>query len=384
MQPSNLHNPAPRWRRLHADSIVWILHDHFYHRLDANLRMLRGGVTAKVAVPVGDLAIYNDSQGSPGAKPRRGVGHDSLRAGACHEARHGKPPPEHDREFYERTLAQTEGWAKESLLRLERARRLYESRPDRFILAHRVADVVRAQRQGKAAVFLGFEGCKAFEGRIELLHVFHRLGVRQMQLTWSNPNQLVAVARSSGAWTLSAFGCEAVAAMNELGIVIDLAHAPWSLLADVVARSRHAVIVSHASPADAHPGSGDMTAQHLDALKSCGGLLGLHFCRHYINGPAATFDDFLDTIDYLVERGYEDLIALGGDLFEDDSYFRARHGPPGGATHETWKVFIDELSDIARIPNVTRGLVSRGYPTRLIKRILGGNAMRVYRAILGG
>lgn len=67
-----------------------MLHDHFYHRLDANLRMLRGGVTAKVAVPVADLAIYNDSAGEP------------------------------DREFYDRTPAQADGWAKESLLRLER------------------------------------------------------------------------------------------------------------------------------------------------------------------------------------------------------------------------------------------------------------------------
>jgi membrane dipeptidase len=343
----------PGWRRLHADSVVWLLHDHFYHRLDANLAMRKGGVTAKVVVAVGDLAIYNDSGG------------------------------EDDRAFYERTLAQVDGWAAESLVRLERARRLYESRSDRFVIACDAKDVIRAKRDAKAAVFLGLEGCKCFEGRIELLDTFYRLGVRQMQLIWSNPNQLVQVG-SSGAWTLSGFGREAVAAMNELGIVIDLAHAPWSLFQDVVERSRHPVIVSHGAPLRAPGGSGDMGREHLEALKACGGLLGLHFCRHYINGPFATFEDFLAAVDFMVENGYEDITALGGDLFEDDGYFRARHPAPGGATHSTWSVFIEELSDISRLPNLTRALLARGYPQSTIRKTLGRNALRVYRRVLGG
>ena len=345
--------PPEPWRSLHAASIVWIIHDHFYHRLDANLAMQEGGVTAKTLVPAGDLAIYNDSRG------------------------------EDDLAFYRRTLAQTAVWGAASRGRIEAARALLESRPDRFILATSTADVLRAKSEGKAAVFLGMEGCKAFEGRIELLRAFYDLGVRQMQLTWAAPNQLVAVEPESGNWRLSEFGKEAVAAMNELGVVIDLAHAPWSLMEDVLERSADPVVVSHGAPAELHPGSGDMTVRHLDALKGCGGLLGLHFCRHYINGPFATFEDFLDTIGYLVARGYEDIVALGGDLFEDDSYFRARHAPPAGATHETWRPFIDELSDVRLIPNVTRGLASRGCQPDLMRKVLGGNALRLYRAVLG-
>jgi len=347
-EPKGLPHSAEA-RRLHADAVVFVLHDHFYHRLDANLALREGGVTAKTVVPIGDLAIYNDS------------------------------PAEDDLEFYRRTLAQTEGWARESLVRLERARQLFESRPDHFLIAQAADDVLRAKREGKAAIFFGCEGCKAFEGRLELLRVFHRLGVRQMQLIWTNPNQLV----DAGSRRLSGFGREAVAAMNELGVVMDLAHAPRSLFEDVVARSAHPVIVSHGAPAGAHPGSGDISAAHLDALKACGGLLGLHFCRHYINGPFATFDDFLATVDYLFENGCEDVVALGGDLFEDDAYFRARHGPPAGATHETWKVFIEELSDLRLLPNLTRGLVGRGYPEGAVKKILGENALRLYRQVLG-
>ena len=224
---------------------------------------------------------------------------------------------------------------------------------------------------------------KAFEGRIELLHAFHRLGVRQMQLTWAYPNQLVAVEPGSGAWKLSGFGREAVAAMNDLGIVIDLSHTPRSFFDEVIRRSRHPVIVSHGGPTEPHPGSGDMTREHLDALKGCGGLLGLHFCRHYINGPFATLADFLDTIDWLVAEGYEDTIALGGDLFEDDDYFRARHPPPAGATRETWRPFIDELSDLRGLPVLTQAMTGRGLHTVTIRKILGANAMRVYGAVLG-
>ena len=342
-----------RWRQLHDEALVWLIHDHFYHRLDANLAMAEGGVTAKTVVPIGDLAVYNDSD----------AGEDDLA-------------------FYERTLKQTEGWAKESLIRLERARLLYESRPDRFVIASNADDVFRAKAAGKAAIFLGCEGCKAFEGRLELLRAFHRLGVRQMQLIWARPNQLVDVS-ATGAWRLSGFGRDAVALMNELGVVIDLSHAPWTLFDDVTALSRQPVIVSHGAPNMVFPRSGDMSGAHLDALKACGGLLGLHFCRHYINGPFATFEDFLRVVDYLVGQGYEDTVALGGDLFEVDSYFRARHPPPGGATHETWSVFIEEIGDVRRIPAITRALVERGYPERTTRSILGENALRVYRSVMG-
>lgn len=341
------------WRRIHERAVVWLIHDHFTHRLDANLDVFEGGVTAKTVVPFGDLAIYNDSAG------------------------------EDDLAFYERTLGQTDGWARESLLRLERTRRLYESRPDKFLIALHADDVLRAKSEGKAAIFLGCEGCKAFEGELDLLRAFHRLGVRQMQLVWSRPNQFVEVA-ASGAWRLSGFGREAVALMNDLGAVIDLAHAPRSLFDDVLKASAHPVIVSHGAPNMVHPGSGDLSAAHLDALRSCGGLLGLHFCRHYINGPFASFEDFLRVIDHLVARGYEDIVALGGDLFEVDSYFRARHPPPGGSTHETWSVFVEEIGRVDRVPTLTRALVERGYPERTIRKLLGENALRVYRTVLRG
>ena len=349
----NVTVPDRDWRGLHEDAVVWILHDHFHHRLDANLRMRQGGVTAKTAVPIGDLAVYNDSDGEDHAR------------------------------FFRRTLAQTEGWADLSLARLARARRLFQSRPDRFFLALEADDVIRAKREGTSAVFLGMEGCKAFEGRLGLVRAFHDAGVRQMQLTWVEPNQLVDADPQSGRWRLSGFGKEAVDAMVELGVVIDLSHAPWSLFEEVMERVARPVVVSHGAPSEVHPGSGDMSRRHLDALKSCGGVLGLHFCRHYIRGPFATFEDFLDTLDYLIEHGYEDTVALGGDLFEDDAYFRSRHGPPPGATHENWRVFIDELSDIGRIPNVTRGMSARGHSAEVIRKVLGGNALRVYRAALG-
>ena len=91
----------------------------------------------------------------------------------------------------------------------------------------------------------------------------------------------------------------------------------------------------------------------------------------------------MDTVEYLLVEGHEDIIALGGDLFEDDHYFRARHPPPPGATHETWNVFIQELSDIRGLPNLTHGLAERGVPEDVILKILGGNVLRVYGTVLG-
>ena len=352
MATPNLADTRQGWQQLHDAALVWLLHDHFHHRLDETLAMQAAGVTAKTAVPVGDLAIYNDSD-----------------------------DPDH-LGYYQRTLDQTVGWGRESLARVERARRLLESCPAEIVVATRASDVRTARESGRVAVFLGMEGCKAFEGSLGLLDEFHDLGVRQMQLTWANPNQLVDAA--DGSWRLSRFGRQAVSRMEELGVVIDVAHAPWSLVLDVAEVAEGPLVVSHGAPSDPHPGSGDIPREYLDLLLRREGVLGLHFCRHYINGPHATFEDFLETIDWLVVNGYEDIVALGGDLFEVDDYFRARHPAPTGSTHETWSVFVDEIDSVRKMPNTTRALCARGHPEPVVRKILGENVMRVYRRALGG
>ncbi len=352
MAASDPADTRQRRQQLHDAALVWLLHDHLHHRIDETLAMRAAGVTAKTVVPVGDLAIYNDSDN-----------------------------PDH-LDYYQRTLDQTAGWGRESLARVERARRQLESRPAEIVVATRASDVRTARESGRVAVFLGMEGCKAFEGSLELLDAFHEIGIRQMQLTWASPNDLVD-AHGSG-WRLSPFGREAVARMEELGVVIDVAHAPWSFVLDVAEVASGPFIVSHGAPSDPHPGSGDIPREYLDLLLRREGVLGLHFCRHYINGPYATFEDFLETIDWLVVNGYEGIVALGGDLFEVDDYFRARHPAPAGSTHETWSVFIDEIDSIRKLPNITRALCARGHTEPVVRKTLGENVMRVYRRALGG
>ena len=340
------------WKQLYDDALVWLLHDHFFHRRDEILAMKEGGVSVKTLVPIGDLAIYNDS-GDP----------DHLG-------------------YFQRTLAQTNGWAEASLERLDRTVRLLESLADDVLVATKAADVEAARASGRAAVFIGMEGCKAFEGSLERVAEFHERGVRQMQLTWATPNQFVDVRDS--VWRLSSFGRKALALMEQLGVVIDLAHAPWSFVLDVADATDGPLIVSHGAPTEPHPGSGDVPREYLDLLQRRGGVLGVHFCRHYINGPFATFNDFLDAVEWMVENGYEDVVALGGDLFEVDDYLRARHAPPKGATHETWSVFIEEIDSVRKVPAITEGLVQRGLSEGSIRKILGENVMRVYKTALKG
>jgi len=285
--------------------------------------------------------------------------------------------------------------------------------PDRMMMAFSVADIERAHREHKLAALLGIEGGHSIENDIHLLRDFYRLGVRYMTLSWSNTNEW---ADSSGDISnpkvehhngLTDGGKQIVLEMNRLGMLVDISHVADKTFYDAIATTKAPVIASHSSARALTNHPRNMTDDMLRAVAKNGGVVQVNFYNAFIDenyrraaeaqakerdaavkayddrqkaaGKTVTYLDndrierewaakiprpplssLIDHIDHVAKVAGIDHVGLGSD-FDGVS----------GATPEG----IDSAADL---PKITQALLDRGYHAEEIRKILGGNLLRVF------
>jgi membrane dipeptidase len=351
-----------RARALHAGATVMTCHDHIPPPID--LPLLRaGGVAAKVVV----------------------IGVD---------ARLDDPDPA----SFRASIDQREGWYPWTLDAFRRTLRTIDDFADELVLVRRAADIRHARAVGKIGLLLGSEGGKLIEGRIELLDQFHHLGLRQMQLTWAYSNQLAVgeveqeakladgyffardLRRRMGpAGGLTELGQQAIAEMNRLGIILDICHLSRPAMRQALTASTKPVLASHTTAKTLGRRLPSLTDDEIRAIADRGGVIGLHCMTHMLTGrldPPATMLELLAQIHHIVQIGGVDALALGPDYFYDP-YGRF-------ATNSGQKLsFVQGLEDSSKLLNLTRFLVASGYSDEEIRKILGGNLLRLVEETCG-
>jgi len=312
-----------RARRLHEQAIVIAIHDHNPIAPDLPL-MQRGGVTAKVYQLGVDVEIGKD-----------------FRASA----------------------ARRDGWAARTRAALEEAKRTIAAHSERAVLVRKAADIERAKRTGKVAILLGVEGAKLLEGDAGNLRSFYDAGLRELQLRWAVPNQLVE------SDSLTPFGEAVVDECQRLGIIVDLTHIPEKAFFQAIARAKKPPIVSH--------GLGrELGQKRVRAIADRQGVVGIHFYSSYL-GRNPTVAHVIKAVDQLVQMGGVGVVALGIDFFPSQGawgdFQRAQ-----GTQDISWAI-----PDLSHLPEITRGLIARGYKDDEILGILGGNFLRVCSDVFG-
>jgi len=286
--------------------------------------------------------------------------------------------------------------------------------PDRMMMAFSTDDIERAHKQKKLAALMGIEGGHSIENDIHLLRDFYRLGVRYMTLSWSNTNEW---ADSSGDITndkvehhngLTDGGKQIVLEMNRLGMLVDISHVADKTFYDTIAVTKAPVIASHSSARALTNHPRNMTDDMLRAVGKNGGVVQVNFYNAFIDEdyrkaaeaqrkdrdaavatfneqmkaagktvayidndrigrewaakiPRPPFKSLIDHIDHIAKVAGVDHVGLGSD------YDGVSGALPQG---------IDSAADL---PKITQALLDRGYGADDIRKILGGNLMRVFR-----
>jgi membrane dipeptidase len=294
---------------------------------------------------------------------------------------------------------------------LEQVRRA----PDKLQLCLSSDDILATHAHGKFAVLMGIEGGHSIEDSLGLLRDYYRLGVRYMTLTWSNTNNWAdssgdiddnTISHHNG---LTPFGKQVVAEMNRLGMMVDISHVSDKTFWDVIATTRTPIIASHSSARALTNAGRNLTDEMLLAMKKNNGVVMVNFFPAFIDEDwrktwaaqaperkkaqdaleaeykskglpvpytasdkidrefaakigRAPFNSLIDHFDHIIKVAGIDHVGIGTD-------FDGIPVPPAG---------IDSAADL---PKVTAALMARGYTAEDMKKLLGGNLLRVFHDV---
>ncbi len=291
--------------------------------------------------------------------------------------------------------------------------RFIESHSDVAVQVRTSADMRQAKKDGKLGILFATQDAACLDGDYAYLSVMDRLGYRVMGLTYSESNMLGdgCGERTREIRGLSYFGVDVVHEMNRLGILIDLAHCGDATTMDAIRESRLPCVFTHANVRAISDSSRNKTDEQILALAETGGVMGITPLPRMVNDDlrAATIDGVLDHIDYVVNLVGVDHVGFGGDFTDSVSRVELGEMLPGHGTSNTmsmakapptfgagwayWRVkrpdmlgtieerdsvpYAKGLEDLSKFPNLTRGLIGRGYDDESIAKILGGNWLRV-------
>lgn len=258
--------------------------------------------------------------------------------------------------------------------------------PGRLIPVREASDILTAKVTDRVGVILGFQSADPIEDNLRLLAVYHALGVRVIQLTNSAPNRLgsgYAATEDSG---LTSFGRDAIREMARLGILVDVSHCGDKTTREAIEASEGPVAVTHANSRRFRDDIRNKPAEVLRALAEKGGVIGALAFPPVLTGQrTATLEDYLAAIDDLVDLLGIDHVGLGPDFMEEMPRQVAREAL-STLPEETAERFFEVhttsgLESIGEAGNITKGLLERGYAPDDIRKILGGNWLRLYQQV---
>lgn len=282
--------------------------------------------------------------------------------------------------------------ALESLDNIGQWRDLVRDNADVAEIALTATDITRISSEGRVAVIMGFQNANLFEGRIRFVELFADLGVRVVQLTYNNQNELGGSCYEAEDSGLARFGKEVVREMNRTGILVDCSHVGDRTTLDAIEVSDRPIAVTHANARSLFDHKRNKSDEVLKALGRTGGVIG---CAAYRN---ITGDDYCKSIEAwctMVARTVDiagiGSVAIGTDRSHNFTapdyawmrqgrwtrgadYGASAAGKPQKAPPPDW---FQTLEDMQIIP---KGLRTVGFSQEEVDKITHGNWLRLYEA----
>jgi membrane dipeptidase len=289
---------------------------------------------------------------------------------------------------------------RETLEQIDLIHRIVRAYPDTFAMAYTADDVVRVHKRGKIASLIGVEGGHSIDNSQGVLRSLYALGARYMTLTHSeNTDWADSATDTPRHHGLTPFGEQVVLEMNRLGMLVDISHVSAETMRHALRVSRAPVIASHSSAfaVAAHPRNVPDDVLRLVAKND--GVVMVNFFSGFVVPEGARAMKEMFAVGRELRKKYRD----PRELREAWRQWRKQHPFPRGTVHHVVdhiehiiKVAgVDhvglgsdfdgssplphQLDDVSCYPYITQELLNRGYSAEAVRKVLGGNVLRVLR-----
>ena len=285
--------------------------------------------------------------------------------------------------------------------------RMTTDHPDKFEIAHNIADAERIVAEGKIALPMGMENGAPLEGDLSNLKYFRKRGISYITLTHSEDNDICDSSYNLGERThngLSEFGAEVVKKMNRIGIMVDISHVSDDAFYQVMDVTEVPAIASHSSARHFTPGfERNMSDDMIKRLAENGGVIQINFGSSFVTqesqdkrkANAEKVNQYME--DNNLESGHPDVKDFAKKVAEENPVFCDVTDVADHFDHVVDLVGIDHvafgsdydgvgdtlpynLKDPSHFPNLIYHLLKRGYSEEDIEKICYKNIWRVWQA----
>ncbi len=185
---------------------------------------------------------------------------------------------------------------------------------DSFDLVTSVDEMRKSIESGRIALWLGLEGGEPIEDSVDLLEIFHSLGLRILTLTWSLRNAIGdgVFERTNGG--LTNFGIEVLGKAEELGILIDLSHINEAGFWDAINTTSFPIIASHSNARALCDNPRNLTDEQIKAIAERDGVIGAVAIPGFVHEDEPTIERYIWHIEYMVDLTDYKHVGLGFDF----------------------------------------------------------------------
>lgn len=267
-------------------------------------------------------------------------------------------------------------------------KKLIRDNSDLVSLVRTSADILTAKREGKTGIILGFQNAHAFEDNLGYIEALAEMGVRVVQLCYNTQN-LVGTGCYERDGGLSGFGREVIAEMNRVGIMVDLSHVGGATSEEAIMASTKPVCYSHCLPSGLKAHQRNKSDEQLRFIAERGGFIGVTMFPPFLaRGIESTVTDYVEAIDYVIKLVGEDCVGIGTDFTQgyDKGFFDwITHDKGRHRKLTSFGTIINPLGirTIGEFPNLTAEMQKAGWSEARIRKVMGENWVRTFRAVWG-
>ena len=242
---------------------------------------------------------------------------------------------------------------------------------DIILIAKNYDDIIKAQKENKIYIFIGFEGLISIDDNIDLIDEYYEYGVRHASLTWNEENKLASGVRGDTNKGLTDLGKKTVKKMQDKGMIVDVSHLNDKSFFDVIDITSAPIIASHSNSRVLCGSLRNLTDKQLKAIRDTKGVVGLNSYKGFIdeNKDKQTIERALDHIKYIADKIGIDHIGLG---FDYNEYFEDEITPPS----------VKGLENASKSYDIIIKLKEAGFNNEEIEKIEYRNFHRIIKEIL--